>query len=251
MALWSTKRRLAYGGIFAFILLLLASWVFFGLFYKNPTCTDRVMNGDEKGVDCGGSCRSLCTSDALSPAVIWSEIFHISGDVYNAVAYIENPNLNSKNSKATYQFRLFDAENKLITVQEGEVSIPKGKKFAIFETGLVFKNSKPVSADFKFLTFSTWERDTTVEPTVNLSYGTVSTPTTTPRITGTISNTSLSTIEEVELVAFVLDSNQNVIAASRTFIDDLERNAPQDFVFTWQRPFEREVAVTTVIYRVR
>ncbi len=161
MALWSTKRRFMYGASVVFILALVLGGIFWKVLYKSPQCSDGVKNGNETGVDCGGSCKNLCTSDALTPVVLWSKIFNISGDVYSAVAYIENPNINSKNPKASYKFKIYDAENNLITVKEGETSIPKGRKFAVFETGIVLKGSKPKSAELTFTSFSPWQKDTT------------------------------------------------------------------------------------------
>lgn len=231
------------------VLIAIFGTIFWKVLYSAPTCTDGTKNGDEKGIDCGGSCKNLCTSEALRPSIIWAKVFNISGDVYSAVAYVENPNLNSKNSKATYEFRLYDDENKLITVVEGETSIPRGKKFAVFETGIVLKNRKPKSANFQFVDFSNWEKDTEKDEGISLEYGTVEAASTTPRITGTVTNKSLENIKGLELVVFALDNNENVIGASRTYVDNLARNSSQDFVFTWQKPFDRDVTVINVIYR--
>jgi hypothetical protein len=237
MALWATKRRFIYGGSVVLVLALVVGGIFWKIVYRAPTCSDGYKNGDEKGVDCGGSCKNLCTSDALNPIVIWSKIFNISGDVYSAVAFVENPNINSKNPKATYEFKIFDTNGKVITVKEGQTIIPKGKKFAIFETGIVLKGSKPKSADFQFISYSPWEKDTTKEPEVSLKYSTLLSTTTIPRITGVITNESQENIRELELSVFVLDGNENVVAASNSFIDNLTKKSSQDFVFTWPKPF--------------
>jgi hypothetical protein len=207
------------------------------LFYKAPTCSDGRKNGDETGVDCGGSCKNLCTSDTLNPVVLWSKIFNVSGDVYTAVAYIENPNTNSLNLKAKYQFSIYGEDGRIIITKDGETSIPKGKKFAVFESGLVIKNSKPKTADFKFLSFEPWQKDMTKDPDIDVKYSSLISTTTTPRVTGTISNNSLESIHSLELAVFVLDGNENVVAASNTFVDNLVKRTTQDFVFTWPKPF--------------
>ncbi len=237
MAIWSTKRRFVYGGSFLLVLAVVSGLIFWKAVYTAPTCTDGVKNGEEKGIDCGGACKNLCTSDTLTPVVLWTKIFNVSGNVYTAVAYVQNPNINSKNASATYEFSVYDENNRLITIKKGETSIPKGKKFAVFETGLVLKDVRPKSADFKFVTLSPWEKDTSKEPDIDLTYGTLTSTTTIPRITGTIANNSLKGLEEIELAVFVLDSNENVVAASRSFIDNLIPKSSQDFVFTWPKPF--------------
>ena len=249
MALWSTKRRFVYGGSVVLVFAVIVIGVFWSLIYRAPTCSDGVKNGDEFGVDCGGSCKNLCSSDALSPVVLWAKVFNISGDVYSAVAYVENPNINSKNQKANYQFRVYNSDGKLITIREGETSIPKGKKFAVFETGIILKNEKPKSADLEFLSFSPWEKDMSLNQEVYIQHSVLLSTTTTPTIAGVISNDSLKDISKLELVVFLIDENENVIGASQTFIDNLRRETSQDFVFTWQKPFDTEVSIINVIYR--
>ncbi len=235
---WATKRRFIQGGVFLIVVALLFGLIFWKIFYKTPTCSDGYKNGDETGVDCGGSCINLCTSDTLNPVVLWSKIFNISGDVYTAVAYIENPNLNSNNKNASYQFSIFDDKGNLIITKDGTTSIPKGKKFAVFETGIVLKGSKPKTSDFKFIKFGPWEKDLSKEPEITVKYGALSASSSIPRITGTISNESLQNISGLELAVFVLDGNENVVAASNTFVDNLLKRTTQDFVFTWPKQFD-------------
>lgn len=249
MALWSTKRRIMYGGGVILIIVIVVILFVLNFFYKSPTCRDGVRNGDEKGIDCGGSCPTLCTADTLSPVILWSKIFNISGDVYSAVAYVENPNVNSENKKAEYQFKIFDSENRLITARSGVTTIPKNRKFAIFETGIILKNSKPKSTDFKFTSFGPWIKDTAKEPEISIKYGTISSATTAPKLTGTVVNKSLQSIPKIELVVLVLDDRENAMGVSRTFIDDLQKNTSQDFVFTWQKPFVENISVVSIIHR--
>ena len=249
MAVWSTKRRFTYGGSFILVAVLVIGGIFWKIIYKAPTCSDGRQNGDEKGIDCGGSCKNLCTSDALSPVILWAKIFNISGDVYSAVAYVQNPNINSKNPSAHYKFNIYDTQNHVIATKEGDASIPKNKKFAVFETGLVFSGAKPKSADFQFTSFSNWEKDAQSDDGISVDYGTVTSTSTTPRLNGTIKNTSIRNISQIEITAFVLDKNENVIGASHTFVDNLVKGTSQDFVFTWQKPFDGDISLINVMYR--
>lgn len=238
MASWATKRRFIYGGVSISILTLLILSIFWFTLYKKPSCSDGKKNGDETGIDCGGSCNKLCTTDALKPVVLWSKIFNISGDVYSAVAYIENPNVSSKNPKAHYVFKIFDDQNKLILTKEGDTSIPKNKKIAVFETGIVIKNAKPKTVDFEFTAFSSWEKDNKKSDGVSLNYGTLTSTSTTPKISGFIYNESTEKIEKAELAVIIFDGKENAVAASRTFIDNLVPKSSQDFVFTWPKKFD-------------
>ncbi len=238
MAMWSTKRRLYFASSVALILTLLSFGVFWKIFYRTPTCSDGIKNGDEQGVDCGGSCQNICSNETISPIVLWAKVFNVSGDLYSAVALVENPNLNSTNPNANYKFSIYDTNNKLITVKEGQTLIPKGKRFAVFESGIVLKGLKPKSAEFEFTAFSPWQKDTSAEPTITLNYGELTSTSTSPRIFGSISNNSLQDVSKIELTVLVLDSNENAVAASRSYVDNLSSHSSQDFVFTWPKPFE-------------
>ena len=52
---WSAKRRILYGGGFVLVLAVIASLLFFHFFYRAPSCSDGVQNGNETDKDCGGT----------------------------------------------------------------------------------------------------------------------------------------------------------------------------------------------------
>ena len=235
---WSAKRRILYGGGFVLVLAAVAALLFFHFFYRAPSCSDGVQNGDEAGVDCGGSCATLCSDQTLAPIVHWAKAFNVLGDVYNLAAYVENPNIDSSNSQASYDFKVYDAGNILIAEKTGTTFIPKNKKLIIFEPDITIQNKIPKRVDFEFTNFAPWQKDNSVEPSISVTYSPLQSTTTTPRVTGTVTNNSLSDLPNgLELSVLVLDSNQNAIAVSRTFTDSMPAKSSQDFVFTWPQPF--------------
>jgi hypothetical protein len=235
---WSAKRRILYGGGFVLVLAIIASLLFFHFFYRAPSCSDGIQNGDETGVDCGGSCTTLCSNQTLQPIVYWAKAFNVLGDVYNVAAYVENPNSDSNNPQATYSFKVYDANNILLAERTGTTFIPKNKKFIIFEPGITIQNKIPKRVDFEFTDFAPWQKDVTVDPSISVVYSPLQSTTTTPRVSGTVTNNSDQNIGNgLELSVLVLDSNQNAIAVSRTFVDPLPKKTSQDFVFTWPKPF--------------
>jgi hypothetical protein len=237
MLSWSNKRQLMYVGGVLLCVALLVFGVFFKSIFKSSTCTDSKQNGDETGVDCGGSCRIMCNADVLKPVVLWAKVFNISGDVYTAVAYVQNPNINVKNSKVGYRFKIYDEHDVWVATKEGQTSIPKNKKFAIFETGFLIRSGKPKTAELEFTSFGPWEKDVSKNPDVSVDYSGLLATTSAPRIEGTITNNSLFSLSNLELAVFVFDGRENVVAASRTFVDTLHIHSSQNFVFTWPKPF--------------
>jgi len=90
---WAFWRRTQYvAGIMVF-LSLVSLVVYAKYFYEPANCFDGLLNGDERGIDCGGGCVRICAIDVLPPKALWAQSFRVTDGQYNAVAYIENKNL--------------------------------------------------------------------------------------------------------------------------------------------------------------
>ncbi len=53
---WAFWRRLQYGTGFLVFWSALGVLLYYSFFYQPPTCFDKVQNGAELGMDCGGVC---------------------------------------------------------------------------------------------------------------------------------------------------------------------------------------------------
>lgn len=236
MLSWSGKRQLLYLLIPLFITLSIFSFIYFSFIYTPANCFDGIKNGDETGVDCGGNCSLVCSSDSLAPIVLWTKSFAVTDDVYNVVAYIQNPNQDSEAFNATYKFKLFDDTGNVLAERIGSTHIPRNKKFAVFESS--FKSSVRVkTVDFDFVDKINWHKSTDDDRFLKITNGPV-TGDRYPKIEGFIQNESLKTVGPVELVSVIFDGRGNAVGASRTIIDRLKKDEKQDFVFTWPKPFE-------------
>ena len=249
MASWSTRRKASYLiVIFGIVFLLLIMPLFFA-FYNRPTCFDGKKNGDEKGVDCGGTCQLLCVSEAVDPHILWSRAFKTTPNIYSAVAYFENRNINSE-AMAPYIFRIYNKNNVLIAEREGITFIPKNKIIAIFEPNIEIKEQVPYRATFDFKEQLAWRKNPKQDPNITVVNKSLTNADTKPRIDATIKNESLLPISNIEAVAIVYDNRENAIAASRTFIDRLEKDESAMVTFTWPSPFPAEGAIIEIISRM-
>ena len=239
---WSTRHKLAYTGGALLVLSLLFTTIYFKVIYKSPSCSDGVKNGSETGLDCGGSCQKICTSDALNPIILWSKAFPVTDGVYNLSALVENPNVLSINNQVSYKFQVYDIDNQIIVSKIGTTFLPKNKKVIVFEPGVRVGQRKPTRTDFQFVSFGFWAKDQNPEPDLSIDHGILLSTTTSPRIEGSVTNNSLQTIDHLELTAQVLDGKDNTVAVSRTFVDNLTKKSSQQFVFVWNKPFDLGVA---------
>ncbi len=246
MISWSFKRQLLYLAMPLVLVLAVSAYIFFNYVYSSPTCFDGAKNGDETGRDCGGSCQLLCTSDSLSPVVRWSESFAVTDSVWNAGAYVENPNINSLSPKATYIFRLYDEKNALITEVNGETFIPKNKKFLVFYPSIDTQGKKVMRTEFEFTGLITWLTSKNPTPDLKITHGAIEKGSTTPLISGTVENTGAIASGPVELSVIVYDGRGNAIGISRTYVDSVPVRTSGSFGFTWPRVFKETQAVCEV-----
>lgn len=250
MASWSTKRKSLYTAIFIIIAVIIVGIPLFFIFYRSPTCSDGIQNQDERGIDCGGVCSKLCQTDFLEPLILWSRSTKVSKGIYNAVALVENPNLGKGTSNANYIFKFYDSENILIKEIKSSTDIPPGQIFAVFISGINFGDRIPMRSTFSFSSNIDWQKRDKFDLSLPVSNKIISNEDTTPRIDAVISNSSVSTISNIELVVLAYDENDNVVGTSKTFLDSLSAGGSQKISFTWREPFGSKVMRFDIIPHV-
>lgn len=246
---WSLRRQIFIIFLLLFIFSGVVFWYVRPIIFAVPTCTDGKKDGDETGIDCGGSCVNLCTDEVKPPIVVWERSFLISDDVYNSVAYIENQN-DAAISEMPYEFRLYDTKGTYVTRYDGTAIIPPSGRYVIMATGIKVGNATIGSTTFDFKTPSIpWQR---IKPeisslrvgTSNLSFAT---STSVQKLNATIQNKSLTIpITNLEVAAILYDKDDNAVNISETYIHTLPAQAQMPIYFTWPRPF----AVPVVRYEI-
>lgn len=243
MSSWSAKRKLTYAIMFfSFVVIVVGIPTFF-LWYQKPTCFDTKKNGDEIGVDCGGSCRLLCSFEAIAPDILWSRSFKVASGLYSATAYVQNHNFDSEAVNTPYIFKIYDKTNSLIATRTGNAYIPKNKIFAVFEPIINVGDKIPYRTTFEFTAEPVWVKDDSAPPDLLVKEKSLSREDTLPRIDASIQNNSLIPFSNIEVVALVYDGKDNAIGASRTYIDSLAKDQSADVVFTWPAPFDVQTSV--------
>jgi len=247
---WSTKRQLLYffGALAAFLVVLALPT--FLLVYKAPSCSDGIKNQGEADVDCGGPCAILCKSSALDVIVHWQRAFKVKDGVYNALAYVENPNLDSGVSRLSYRFKLYDSDNLLIYERNGETFIPANKIFGVFESNITTGSRVPVRTIFEFLGLPVWQKDSFVEPSFSITNKLLLEKDGLPRLTASFENRSVDGVYDVEVVAILYDASGNAVAVSKTIVASPAKDSSIQLVFTWPEKFGVPVVRTELAYRV-
>lgn len=232
---WASKRQLKYFSGFILIVALIVFALIYPLIFKKPTCTDNKQNGTETGVDCGGACLLMCLAEVSDPVILWSRAFPVVGSNYNLVAFIENRNKNSGVYSAPYEFRIYDANNKLLGRRQGNTFIPPNQQFAVFESRFDAGASELKSVTFEFLPPLVWIKK---EPTlqtlpIRVSNIVFDDNKDTPNLSAVISNDSIYDLPEFDVIAILYDGENNAINASKTHKDKLASGNNLSVVFTW------------------
>lgn len=240
MRMWAFWRRVQYGTGFSLFWILVFSFVYFQYIYQAPTCYDNWQNGDERGVDCGGSCNKVCTADVIKPQISWSRSFQVTEGQYNAVAHIVNRNQNAGAPEVRYTFSLYDQQG-LITERTGSTVLPPDSEYPVFEARIDTQGRVPTQTLFEIEPIDTWVKAEGGTEQFRLVERQLKNADAQPRLDATLYNNNLSDISEVEVVAIIFDANGNALTASRTFIDDFPGRSETDVVFTWPQPIAKTI----------
>ena len=251
---WSRRRKRIILALIFFILIVLVGLPIFFLFYRAPTCFDNKWNGNETGIDCGGSCQLLCTTESL-PLILKGDprVLKVKDNTFELVALIENSNINGEVYRAGYTFKLYNSSASIpIKVFEGETYIPKGSTFSIFEGPFVLEEGvTPTRATFEWKEESlVWRKGAIQTSKLVVKNINISGEDTRPRLDASIENTSLENVSNIELVALIYNETGNIFAASKTFIDKLPAGSSIPIVFTWPSSFDQRVLDTDIIIRI-
>lgn len=246
---WSrSRRRNALIIVLAVLIVLVAVPLYFFLQVK-PTCFDGKQNGDETGVDCGGSCTTLCTSESL-PLVLKGDpqVLAVSTSTYEVVAYVQNPNPTGVVLHAPYTLNLYEASS-AVPVQTITQStyVPKGATFALFEGPFDLAGRRPTRATLSWDQNLTWVKDLSPAPNIDVSTDGVTSASSSPRLDASVKNDSLGPYTNIELVALVFDDTGTIAAASKTYVDSLDAGQSAPVTFTWPTAFSFLPASVTII----
>ncbi|HYF13018.1 MAG TPA: hypothetical protein VD928_01835 [Candidatus Paceibacterota bacterium] len=229
---WSIRRQLLYYAVTAVVGIIIVAGTWKVLFTRMPTCTDGIRNGDESGIDCGGSCLLLCAAEARVPLVLWARSFNSSPSTYTAAAYVQNPNPGAGARNVRYAFQLYDDKNVLVVEREGVIDLPPVRTIPIIEPNIDIGLRTVSRTLFTFADAPTWSKIIAEEgPILRLADYELAADAS--RLTAKLRNDGIRDAENVVVAAVLFDADGVARAASKTLIDRVNRKSTEDIIFTW------------------
>ncbi|MFA6158628.1 MAG: hypothetical protein WC763_03330 [Candidatus Paceibacterota bacterium] len=247
MASWSNTRKYGY------LTALIASIVIFVgvptllLLYRAPTCFDGKQNGGESGIDCGGACAKLCLADFAAPHILWSYSTRVAPGVFNAVAYVQNPNQSVQASSMRYLFRLYDDQGLLVAQRTGSAFIPAGQRLAVFEGGIQTGSRSPAKTTFEFTSDPEWRAG---QPFTSLRVTFVDIATSTsPSAEVRVENQALDRgFSDITAILVLYDKDDNRVTFSKTVISKILPGGSEILYFTWPEAFPSDIVRSEVLF---
>ncbi len=249
---WAQRRQLTYLLSFFFVIGMIAFLIIRNATHVEPTCYDGKRNGDEVGVDCGGVCAFYCKAELADPKIRWVRFFEVSPGLVHAVAYIEHTYPTAGAQSASYEFKLYDENNNILTTRPGTTYLGPMGRTALVETLIPVGNTVPAVARFAFTGAIPWEK-------IPVEYSQVVIKTDRylletfdggTRLTASLDNQSRITFDDLDIIAILYDKDDNAIAVSKSLLATLPSQGSATVYFTWPSALEERTARVEVIPRI-
>lgn len=229
------------GLILGGVALAVLSAFAYSALYVPPSCSDGVLNQDESGIDCGGSCAYVCTVDALSPTTLFATLLTTPDERTDLVAAIENRNGDLGAKSVPFKISLYTASGTLRKELQGSLDLPPRTVVPLFIPGVELSGGEATRAFVEIApTAPRWyrlDRDPRIVPLVEVRP--LDTTRALPRVVAELTNPSISPLVRVPVVALVRDtSTGNVVAASQTVVPLIAPQGSAEALFTWNEPFK-------------
>ena len=234
MATWSSKRKFVYAILAIIIVAAAVGLPAWKILYVPPSCTDARQNGDEQGIDCGGSCTKVCQNAFLPlPSPSWVRFKQIVSNSYNAAAYIVNPNPKAGAKSIPYTFDMLDANGLSLSHISGSFDIAPGRNTVVFAGPFILKTQAPVRTIFTIDRDPVWYVGNDPLPSLTVADKDYSEATTSSSLTVTLNNTGALPIPALNVYAILNDEDGNVVDFSRTLVDGIQPGGTAAAPFTW------------------
>lgn len=233
----SNVKQIIYGAGY----LVVLGFIVFGIYWFGAkpaaSCFDNRQNGDELGIDCGGTCIPCAIKSLVPLQTSWSPKYFISGDKVIVAVEIKNPNLNHGADYFDYEISLLDAKGNIIKKVPGNSYIYAGEIKHIVEILPVSaqEENELTAASVTFSNADWKSKDEFVKPEIqprSLAGELNQIP---PTISGIAANASAFSLSKATIFGFIYNSYGIVSSASKTEIENIPAFGEKPFKLTFPK----------------
>lgn len=227
------------------IIIALVSLFFYMILKPKETCSDKIKNQNEEGVDCGGVC-SKCQAIKAENIKVGNKGYIDSGveGKYDFWAEISNPNNIFGSQNFQYKVLFKDAGGNIAGERNGQSFILPGDKKYIIENNVLAKN--PASAelsisDVKWNEFST-DYEKPLLDVVNKNYNEISSGTGFSEAKGLLKNESPFDFSVIRVKVLLKDDAGKIVALNSTEMNAVKSREEREFRVFWPTRFSGKVS---------
>lgn len=244
MSSWSKRRKNTYLLVIAVLLVGAVGVPAFVYFYDAPTCFDGMMNGNERGIDCGGSCERLCSSSFLPASVAWTRFEEVAPKLYNIAAYVVNPNTDGEAKNVPYHIALYDRDGLLIMDFPGSMTLPPHRNTLAFKGAVSTGERIPAKVFFEFTGIPDWRKQSDTLASLQVLDKKYSETENSASLLVGLRNSGLIPIGRIAVYVVLYDKDGNSIGFSKTVVDGIAPRSNVLAPFTW--PVNRNGRVISI-----
>lgn len=246
LTLTRDTKRLTIIVVYLLIFFLIITGLYF-MYRPTSTCFDKIQNQNEEGIDCGGVCAALCSTNVVGDDVLVREITFLSlgENHYDIVARIFNPNNDIAAARFHYALVLKDGSgNEVARMNDSNFVLPQETKTLLALN--VVASGEPVKAVVELSGFE-WQRlrGYQSKPELNIySKRYIGHPDDVMfgLVTGSIVNDSVYDFRVVRIKVVLRDSQGVPLAANETKYTAMTVGREQDVHIPFPKPFSGTVA---------
>lgn len=231
------------------ISLLVLGFLFYKLYpYINPpaNCFDKKQNGDERGVDCGGSCDLICRADIFPLEDRFTRFVESENSLYDFVAMVNNKNADKvpEGDILNYNFTVYDKAGSVVRVVEGTTDVPVGQIFPVIRQNiqLDFGSSGNSISRVVFNILNNdgnWQRASEIYKNnffEVLGHNFEIYKNNVTQLTIQLQNLTRAYFRDVPIRILLLDNSGNIFAMNETLVKEIDPRQKFEINFTWRVP---------------
>jgi hypothetical protein len=240
---WGQHRKFVIIASIVAVFLAVSAVTLIATLHHTPSCNDNIQNQGEAGVDCGGPCAYLCTTQVKAPVTLFARAITSEPGRTDVVALVQNQNNTAAAKSAPYIITLYSGDGSVLKTIQSKIDLPPAGtsqgKVAIFYPGALTAGQQVSNVSVTFNQSQTNWYSLYTDPRIVPSAGDfiLTATDTAPRLTATLTNTSPKDLSNVYVVGIVYDTAGNVLAASQTSVLTIPADGNTQAVLTWNAPF--------------
>ena len=244
---WREKRKNLFITIIILIIISFLAYKIYPYFNVAPTCVDKKQNGNERGIDCGGSCRTVCPLDVLPFEVKFSRILKVEDNIYDIVALVDNKNSdkNIVDGNIDYIFNVYDKAGEIVKTITSSTTIPLGQVFPIIlqNVNINFGNSgnDVNKVTLNILNNKSWQVENSIYANnffKVISKDFIQNKNNISQLTVSVKNVSKVNFINVPVKVILYNKDGNIIAVNDSFLESIDSGNSKDVIFTWRTPLD-------------